>query len=98
MHPTLLKVHAGSNHLITNGTLHEVASFIMHTGFNSSDFSSEDIALVEVLQPFEFGETTQPAKLPAQDEATPEGSPAWSIGWGFVDVILKYYFHFIKKI
>jgi Trypsin len=82
-----LKVHAGSNHLITNGTLHEVASFILNTGFNSSDFASEDIALLEVLQPFEFGETTQPAKLPAQDEATPGGSPATVIGWGFVDVI-----------
>lgn len=92
-HPTLLKVHANSNHLITNGTLHEVASFIIHTGFNSSDFTSEDIALVEVLEPFVFGETAQPATLPAQDEATPGGSTATSIGWGFVDVMPRYYFH-----
>lgn len=82
-----MKVHANSNHLITNGTVHHVASYIQHTGFNMSDFTTEDIALLEVEEPFEFGETAQPATLPAQDEETPGGSAATVIGWGFVDVI-----------
>jgi hypothetical protein len=86
MLPSLLEVHANSNHLITNGTLHSVLSFVQHAGFNFSDFTSEDIALVQVDPPFVFGETAQPAQLPAQDEETAGGSAATVIGWGFVDV------------
>ncbi|XP_065347871.1 trypsin-7-like [Cloeon dipterum] len=85
MLPGWLEIHANSNHLITNGTSHEVVRFIQHAGFNFSDFTSEDIAVIEVTPPFEFSETAQPAVLPEQDVETPAGSPAVVIGWGFVD-------------
>ena len=62
-------VLSGTNNWQIGGKIHKIAVMILHGGYTViNQISHNDIGLVRVQEPFEFGETTMPIQLFNQDE------------------------------
>nr|CAD7401792.1 unnamed protein product [Timema poppensis] len=64
-----------------NGTVHHVRKVIVHHGFNYRHLDN-DIALIQVAEPFSKNKYVKYVRLPDQGEITPVGTKAWVAGWG----------------
>nr|CAD7262987.1 unnamed protein product [Timema shepardi] len=64
-----------------NGTVHHVTKVIVHHGFNYRHLDN-DIALIQVAEPFSKNKYVKYVRLPDQGEITPVGTKAWVAGWG----------------
>nr|CAD7199761.1 unnamed protein product [Timema douglasi] len=64
-----------------NGTVHHVRKVIVHHGFNYRHLDN-DIALIQVAEPFSKNKYVKYVRLPDQGEITPAGTKAWVAGWG----------------
>ncbi|XP_057328312.1 trypsin-1-like [Microplitis mediator] len=83
-------VHAGSNFTNAGGSYHTVARVIKHEAFevNVNQIPSNNIALVEVYQPFVFDKTRQPIPLFNVNEEIEAGTIATVAGWGQIYSVL----------
>nr|CAD7440183.1 unnamed protein product [Timema bartmani] len=64
-----------------NGTVHHVTKVIVHHGYNYRQIDN-DIALIQVAEPFSKNKYVKYVRLPDQGEITPVGTKAWVAGWG----------------
>nr|CAD7592153.1 unnamed protein product [Timema genevievae] len=64
-----------------NGTVHHVTKVIVHHGYNYRQLDN-DIALIQVAEPFSKNKYVKYVRLPDQGEITPVGTKAWVAGWG----------------
>lgn len=75
-----LKVRAGSSRRLEGGSVHEVERIVRHGGDNKTFLN--DIALMQVKEPFELDDTRKPIPLFEGDLAT--GQKANLTGFGLV--------------
>ncbi|XP_057327141.1 trypsin-1-like [Microplitis mediator] len=88
-------VHAGSNLTNGGGSYHRAVRVINHEAFKITVnwVLSNDIALVEVYQPFVFDKTRQPIPLFNVNEEVEPGTLATVAGWGQIsneEYVLSY--------
>ncbi|GJQ84298.1 hypothetical protein Trydic_g5237 [Trypoxylus dichotomus] len=76
-----LRVRVGSSFAIQDGVLHRVKKIYEHPNYSSWTLSN-DIAVLELQTPIEFGVAVAPIALPQQDKFIPAGSEAIVTGWG----------------
>nr|CAD7394990.1 unnamed protein product [Timema cristinae] len=84
-----LAVRSGTIVKGTNGTVHHVQRVIVHHNFNSRNFLDNDIALIQVVEPFSKNKYVKYVELPDQGEITPVGTKAWVAGWGMTEPDMK---------
>ncbi|KAG8222286.1 hypothetical protein J437_LFUL003267 [Ladona fulva] len=77
-------VAVGSNRA-DEGIEHQVLSIVSHEHF-SEQTALNDIALMKVSPPIQFGDGVEEANVPEPHEETPAGKRATVIGWGFIKV------------
>lgn len=79
-----LKVRAGTSMREKGGSVHHVDRIMKHPRFCEVEHSEpeNDIALMRVVEPFEFDETRQPIKLPEAPDQTLLGKTANLTGFG----------------
>lgn len=82
----LTRIVVGAHHLLEDGIEHRVHRIFVHPGYDAETLS-DDIALIELAEPIEFGERVQPVEL--IEDFVPAGERATIAGWGntFVSVL-----------
>ncbi|GLH15199.1 Trypsin-1 [Gryllus bimaculatus] len=75
-------VRAGSSYHASGGTVHAVYSIARHARFNEETDYDSDVALIRIVDTFQFGPTVQPIKLPPAGFEPEEGTIAVVSGWG----------------
>ncbi|XP_052743896.1 trypsin, alkaline B-like [Bicyclus anynana] len=81
---TCIRLRVGSTYASSGGVVHHVAQIIRHPQFNSATMAN-DIGLVRVLFPFQFGPTVQPAAIAGPNAVIPYNTVVTAIGWGWKD-------------
>ena len=81
-----LTVRSGSSYHKNGGNLHTVAKVELYKGFrvNRQKVPSNDIAFIQVVEPFDYDESTKPIKLFNSLEESEAGKMANLTGWGDV--------------
>lgn len=80
-----VSLRAGSNERTLGGSLHNAQNVFLHPLFNSRNMDS-DVAAIQVLEPFQFGQFLQPVWLDVQGTVWPEGRMANMTGWGITQL------------
>ncbi|KAJ9593665.1 hypothetical protein L9F63_014790, partial [Diploptera punctata] len=75
----MMRVRVGSHINNEGGTLHTVAKIIYHREFDSTKLNN-DVAVIKVREPFEFGRTVQP--IPLTNYPKVPGGIVTVSGWG----------------
>lgn len=77
-------VASGMTDMTKGGTLHRIARIITHSNFGLNDYGIvvNDIALIRVIDPFEYDEKHQAIPLFAVNENIEVGSVGVVTGWG----------------
>lgn len=90
-YPEWYSIRSGSTNHSEGGTLHRVKRVIVHEKNRFNDFGMilNDIALVEVCEPFDFDNTRRAIELFNQDEKSSSGSMAVVSGWGATEDLMK---------
>lgn len=81
--PRKLSVLVGTNYLYEGGELYNVSKIIPHPNF-STLIRRDDIGLLKVDRPIEFGPKVQPINLPSSD--VDSGVKLTLAGWGQQEV------------
>lgn len=76
------RIQAGSSHKLIGGTLHNVKRIIQHSGYlmTKQGVPVNDIALIQVREPFKFDKTH--AAIPLYEGVSETGINATISGWG----------------
>ncbi|XP_043285319.1 trypsin-5-like [Venturia canescens] len=82
--PSDFVVISGMTDMSKGGTNHRIAKLLPHESFrfNSDGIMINDIALVQVIDPFEFGDKCRAISLFAMNEKSTVGSVGTVTGWG----------------
>nr|CAD7568901.1 unnamed protein product [Timema californicum] len=76
-----LTLRAGTILRENNGTVHSIKNIITHHDFVEAELDN-DIALIQVAEPFSGNQYVKYVVLPVQDEKVPIGTHAVVAGWG----------------
>nr|CAD7261714.1 unnamed protein product [Timema shepardi] len=76
-----LALRAGTILRENNGTVHSIKNIITHHDFVEAELDN-DIALIQVAEPFSGNQYVKYVVLPVQDEKVPIGTHAVVAGWG----------------
>ena len=80
-------MYAGSNLLSKGGSDHDIVSYKIHEKYNPSLNWINDVCLVKVKQPFEFGPKVQQVTLPLQGWKVYDQDSVSVTGWGYIDPV-----------
>ncbi|KAF4530668.1 hypothetical protein B566_EDAN004907 [Ephemera danica] len=79
------QIRVGTNQWASGGSVHAVASFEYHAGYQNFQYWPNDIAVVRVATPFVIDNTlVGTTTLAADGSDVPSGTPAIVEGWGSV--------------
>lgn len=87
---SLLLVRVGSTYRSSGGILYSLSAFTYHSGFDSSTYVN-DIALLTLKTPLEFGATIQPIELPSTSYTLADETLLTVTGWGTTSVSILMY-------
>lgn len=92
---TQYSVQYGVTQITKEGdTVIRVKNIIVHEDF-ALTFLDNDIALLQLESPIEFGPNAQPVQLPYPNAYTSDGTNAIVLGWGMNGVCVKSKFFYI---
>ncbi|XP_020711972.2 transmembrane protease serine 9-like [Athalia rosae] len=76
-----LQIRVGSSSINSGGRLHSVSRVISYENFTEADYKN-DVSVIEVYYPIEFGAAVQPVELAYSDFTLPDDTMLDVSGWG----------------
>ncbi|KAJ9590566.1 hypothetical protein L9F63_016398 [Diploptera punctata] len=94
---SLMVLKAGTNELYSKGIEHQISKMIVHPQYDSRSFDY-DIALIKVMQPFNFTDKVNAVELPAQNWHPHSNTIATVSGWGKIKYSTKEISNVLRKV
>ncbi|CAB3232988.1 unnamed protein product [Arctia plantaginis] len=78
-------IRAGSTFLNVGGTVHSIATIIVHQGYNHTTFDN-DVAVVVLSSSVKLSDSVQKARIPLQEDSLADDTTVVAVGWGRIMV------------